>query len=243
MKIPALALVALLTAAPAWAGGDQFGGFEQFADAGSLKPFAKDLGGLLGSGTFHSGRILGYTGFDIGARGVVQFTPSKNNRIFRDKGVKNIVLPWVHVEIGMPLDFSGFVRGINYQGLTVAGGGLSYGIIKGSDKPWTPHLMVTAVANAAVHQHFSATHFGGTAVFSMGVPKFTPFIGGGVDRTKLVVRSSQADVTLNGKNVTALGPRGTAGVRFKPWTFIYINAAYVWLHGQSGAEAGLGLRF
>ena len=222
---------------------DQYGGFRQYADGGSLKPFARDLGGVLGSSTFHSGRSLGFSGFDVGARGGLQFYPDKNDRILRNNGVRAFGLPWVQAEIGMPFKLDGFVRGISYQGLTIAGGGVRYGLLKVSDKPWAPQLLASVVGHSVVHRDFSASHFGGSLVGSMGVPKFTPYLGVGFDRTRLLVRSSTLDPALNGTTVTTTEARCTAGVAVKPWTFVYLHLAYVLMHGQSGADAGAGIRF
>ena len=222
---------------------DQYGGFQQYADGGSLKPFARDLGGVLGAGSFHSARSLGFSGFDVGFRGGMQFSPDKNDRILRNNGVKAFGLPWVQAEIGMPFKLDGFIRGVSYQGLTIAGGGLRYGLLKVSDKPWAPQLLLSGVGHSVVHQYFSASHFGLSLVGSMGIPVFTPYVGAGFDRTRLLVRSSALDPSLNGSTVTTLESRFTAGMQFRPWTFVYMNAAYVLMHGQSGAEAGMGLRF
>lgn len=238
-----LAGLAVFCPRPASAGADQYGGFQQFADSGSLKPFARDLGGILGSATFHSGRSLGFSGFDVGLRGGMQFSPDKNDRILRSNGVGSFGLPWVQADIGMPFKIDGFIRGISYQGLTIAGGGLRWGLLKVSDAPWTPQLLVSVVGHSVVHQHFSASQFGANLVGSMGIPIVTPYVGMGFDRTRLLVRSSTLDPTLNGTTVSTLESRFTTGVQVRPWTFFYIHLAYVLVHGQSGSEAGLGLRF
>lgn len=235
----------LLVLLMGWTGAaraDQYGGFEQYADAGSLKPFARDLGGVLGAASFHSGRSLGFSGFDVGLKGGVQFRPERQDRILRSRGVKMFGFPWVQAEIGMPF-IDGFVRGMSFEGLTVAGGGLRYSLRKVSDVAWTPQLLVSGVAHSVVHQHFSASHVGGSLVVSMGTAKFVPYLGAGVDRTRLVVRSSLADPTLNGNTVTTVGSRFTAGMRLRFWTFVYLNAAGTLLHGQPGAEVGAGVRF
>lgn len=240
-------LLAAISAVPAGATADPYAGFSQFADAGSLKPFARDLGGLLGGATFHDGRSLGFSGFDIGGRYSAQFYPSKGDNIMRHNGVKSFGLPWVQAEIGLPFKIDGFIRGISYQGLTVSGGGIRYGLYSPSDKPWSPQVLVSGLGDTVVHQSFSASHFGGNIVASAGTPFFLPYVGAGVDRTRLVVRTSSLDPTLNGTNVTVTESRFTAGVTLKPKIkdnrFTYVNVAYVLTHGQSGAEAGLGVRF
>ena len=240
-----LLAAALLAAAvvPARAVPDPYGGFSQFADTGSLRPFARDLGGLLGGATFHDGRSLGFSGFDVGARYSAQFYPSKGDNIMRNSGVRSFGLPWVQAEIGLPFKIDGFIRGTSYQGLTVSGGGIRYGVFSPSDKPWTPQVLLSGVGHSVVHQGFSASHFGADVVVSAGTPAFLPYVGAGFDRTRLVVRSSIADPTQNGASVTTTEGRFTAGVRLKPYQFTYVSVAYVMAHGQSGAEAGLGVRF
>lgn len=245
MKTIFAAFLLAVSAAPALASGaaDPYAGFETLADASSLKPFARDLGSLLGAATFHSGRSLGFSGFDVGARYATQFYPSKGNNIMRGKGIRTFGLPWVQAEIGMPFKIDGFIRGISYQGLTVAGGGVRYGLYSASDKPWAPQVLVSGVGHSVVHESFSATHFGADLVFSAGNARFTPYIGGGVDRTRLVVRTSRLDPTLNGTNVTVLASRFTAGISIKPYQFTYLNLAGNYTHGQGGAEASAGVRF
>ena len=243
MKVLICVVLLSAVAAPAFSDADPYAGFSQHADATSLKPFTRDLGGMLGSATFHSGRSLGFSGFDVGARYAFQFYPSKGNNIMRANGVRSFGLPWVQAEIGQAFKIDGFIRGISYQGLTVAGGGLRYGLYSPSDKPWTPQILITGVGHSVVHQAFSASHFGADIVASAGTAELMPFIGGGFDRTRLVVRSSLLDPTLDGRDVTTLESRFTAGVRLKPFQFTYVSLAYNLAHGQSGAEAGLGVRF
>lgn len=233
----------VLLGLPVSAGSDQYGGFEQYADEGSLKPFTRDLGGILGAASFHSGRPLGFSGFDVGARFGGQFRPSAGNQILRRKNVHAFGLPWVQAEIGLPFKLDGFIRGISYQGLTISGGGLRWGIYSASDKPWAPQLLASVVGHSVVHRAFSASHFGASLVCSAGTPLFAPYVGVGFDRTRLVVRSSTLDPTLNGREVTTFEPRYTAGMRLKPFQFTYISLAGTLAHNQPGAEAGLGVRF
>lgn len=242
MRVLLVCILALMSSA-ARAGSDQYGGFEQYADEGSLKPFARDLGGILGSATFHGGRPLGFSGFDVGARFGGQFYPSKGDKILRGRGVRVFGLPWVQAEIGLPFKLDGFIRGISYQGLTIAGGGMRWGLYSASDKPWSPQLLVSAVGHSVVHRAFSASHQGAGLVCSAGNSFFSPFLGAGFDRTRLVARSSLLDPALNGRGVVTFEGRYTAGVRLKPFQFAYLSLAFTRAHAQSGAEAGLGVRF
>lgn len=222
---------------------DQYGGFQRLADSGSIKPFCRDLGGVLGAATFHSGRSLGFSGFDAGLRGGMMFSPDANDRILRNNGVHAFGLPWVQAEIGMPFKIDGFIRGISYQGLTIAGGGLRYGVFSGGDKRWAPQLLIEGSGHSVVHQYFSASHFGANVVASMGIPAFTPYVGGGFDRTRVVVRSSLADPSIDGQTFQTLESRFTAGFTVRPWPFFYINLAANVSHGRRGGEGGIGLHF
>ena len=236
------AALAVLCAAPAGAVVAEFGGFAQYSNSASLKPFTRDLGGLLGSATFSSGRSLGFSGFDVGPSVAAQFYPSKGDTILLNNGVKGFGLPWVHADIGLPFKIDGFIHGISYDGLTVAGGGLRYGLYAPSDKPWTPQVLASLSGDSVVHQDFSASHFSGDLVASMGNARVTPYIGAGFDRTRLEAHVSN-DVALEGTSATTWESRFTAGVRVKPFQFTYIDAAFNYLHGQAAAEAGLGVRF
>jgi len=234
-----LAAAALLF--PALVRATEFGGFYNSATQADLKPFARDLGGLLGSDTFHTGRVLGFSGFDMGGHVAMQFLPDKDDAVMRANGAHPIVLPWAQAEVGLPLKIDGFVRGTNFDGMTAVGGGLRYGLLKVSDEPWKPQILATVVGNTATSQWFTANHLGASLVGSMGNQTFTPYLGAGVDRTRVTV--TDAANVGPGTSVLTLEGRFTAGIQYRPWTFLYADAAYVFMHGQSGAEAGLGMRF
>ncbi|MBI5200479.1 MAG: hypothetical protein HY925_02735 [Elusimicrobia bacterium] len=237
--------LAVLAAGPAFA-ADQFRGFKQYVDRSSLKPFTRDLGGILGSASFHNGRSLGFSGFDLGAHGGIQFRPSAQNQVMRRAGVKAFGLPWVQAEIGLPFRLDGFIRGISYQGITIAGGGLRYGILKASDQPWTFQFLLSSVAHSVVHKDFSASHVGANIVGSIGTPRVAPYLGAGIDRTRVVVRAadySVIDPTFIGADATTLESRFTAGLSVRPTPFIYVQAAMTLAHGIPGMDTGFGIRF
>lgn len=224
----------------AWA-RDQFGDFQRFATASNLKPFARDLGGILGSATFHSGRSLGFSGFDMGMHGGIQLKPDQDDEILNKAGVGVFGIPWVQGEIGLPFRFDGFIRGISFQGITIAGGGLRYGVLKVSDKPYAPQVLVSMVAGSVVHQGFSVSHFGGDLVMSLSVPVLVPYLGLGLDRTRLVVKD--AENVPRGTRILTSESRFTTGFTLKFLQFGYLQGAYTLAHGDSGFDIGLGIRF
>ncbi len=236
-------IVILAVPPRSFAGGDQFGLFKQYVTQASLKPFTRDLGGILGSAAFHNGRSLGFSGFDIGVHGGIQLRPERGNEILRRSGVGAFGLPWVQAEIGMPFRFDGLIRGISFQGLTIAGGGLRYGLLKVSDRPLTPQLLLSTVAHSVAHKDFSASHIGASLVASVGVPMATPYIGLGLDRTRVVVRAADTDPSLVGAVTSTLESHFTAGVSVRPYPFVYVQGAFTLAHGQPGFDTGFGIRF
>jgi len=238
------ALFAVFAACPVFC-MDQFGGFKALADSGSLKPFAWDLGSILGAATFHNGRSLGFKGFDVGVRGGSLLRPRGGDRILRDNGVTTVGMPWVQAESGLPLGVDGYIRGISYQGVTIAGGGLRYGIHQ-SDKVKTFSFLAAASAHSVAHRYFSASHQGLNVISSYLLKRMTAYMGAGADRTRLVVRCiPDSDATQEAKVVTVWGSRFTAGVSVIPFPkdYFYMHGAYTLTAGNSGFEGGFGIRY
>ena len=52
----------------------------------NIRAFTKDLGGLIGSGTYTTGRVLGWGGFQIGPRGSMIFKMSKGEQLHDVRG-------------------------------------------------------------------------------------------------------------------------------------------------------------
>ncbi|MBI4055078.1 MAG: hypothetical protein HY402_02975 [Elusimicrobia bacterium] len=222
---------------------DQFNDFKATIEKRLIKPFARDLGGVLGAGTFHSGRSLGFPGFDVGLHGSFQFKPDPENEVLRKTGADIFGIPWIQAEIGLPFRVDAIVHGISAADVVIAGGGLRYGLWRSQLLRFAPQVSVSAFADAVTHDFFSATHVAGNLVASAGLFFVEPYVGVGVDRTRVEVKSSDKDSTLSGVDETAVSPRVTVGLNLKPFPFVYLHGAYLWLHGQNGAQAGLGLRF
>ena len=124
----ALGAVAL-AAAPLSA--SPFDDFKNQAAQGDLEPFARDFGGLIGATDFHSARLPGPGGFDVGVLGSIQFQPSGDNGALKKAGRDVFGLPLLRGEAGLPLGFSVFMRGLPIPRSTIVGGGLRYQIHKG----------------------------------------------------------------------------------------------------------------
>ncbi|MDO8806363.1 MAG: hypothetical protein Q7R35_18270 [Elusimicrobiota bacterium] len=205
----------------------------------SLKPFARDLGSLLGSGSNQTARPLGFAGFDIGVRGVAQFNPSRGNTVLKKNNLFGFGV--VQAEIGMPYRIDGFVRGGAFEGISVAGGGLRYGLWNVSDEKYKVNAMWVGMANMATHRYFYAIHFNTGVVISINIPVVAPYLGIAYDFTKLEAQNV-ADGTLVGKQVRVSEPRFTAGLRVK-MKLGYLAGGLTYTHDRSLVNASAGFRF
>jgi hypothetical protein len=240
MKKVIIPVLVFILSLPVYA--KQFDGVKTFATESSLKPFARDIGGLVGSGIYTTARSLGFKGFDVSSRVAVQFKPSPGNIIMQQDGVDAFYIPWIQYEMGMFLRLDAFVRGFSHNGLTVSGGGLRWGITKINDAPYAFQLIVVGVAHAMVHESFSATHLGLGLAASWKIPRIMPYLGVGLDRTRLTVKEAPT-ASLLGKTVEVTEPRYTAGINMKLARLLYSTIAFNLLHKEPAFEASLGVRF
>lgn len=236
-KFALLAFAVLL-----WAPCSASAGYDNFyaVTPGALKPFARDIGGLLGSGSNQTARPLGFTGFDIGVRAMAQFKPSHGNTVMKKDNIFGLGL--VQAEIGMPVRIDGFVRAGEFEGVAVAGGGLRYGLWNVSDEKYKINAMLVGMANLAAHRYFYAVHFNTSLVCSLNVPVVAPFIGAGYDFTRLEVQTV-ADASLAGRAVRVSEPRFTAGLRAKMKKYGSLAAALTYTHDRAIVYASAGFRF
>jgi len=206
---------------------------------GALKPFARDIGSLLGSGSNQTARPLGFAGFDIGVRGVAQFNPSRGNTVLRKNNLFGLGV--VQAEIGMPYRIDGFVRGGAFEGISMAGGGLRYGLWNLSDEKYKINAMLVGMANMATHRYFYAVHFNTGLVFSINVPVVAPYLGVAYDFTRFEAQTVN-DASLVGKKVSVSAARFTAGMRLK-LKLGYLAGGITYTHDRSLVNASAGFRF
>ncbi len=204
-----------------------------------LRPFAKDIGGLLGAASNHTARSLGFSGFDMGFRSALQLKPSSGNNVLPAE--KAFGFNYFQAEIGMPYRIDGFVRAGGDEGLVVSAAGLRYGLRAISDQPYYMHAMLETFGSLAAHKHFYAKHFGANLRFSMNMGLAALYAGAGLDNTALTVQNAN-DAALVGKKVSAAEPRYFAGLK-KKVRYGYFSAGYAETHGRGILEGTLGLRF
>ncbi|MDP2866663.1 MAG: hypothetical protein Q8O90_10500 [Elusimicrobiota bacterium] len=206
---------------------------------GALKPFARDIGGLLGSGSNQTARPLGFAGFDIGVRGVAQFNPSRGNTVLKKNNIFGMGV--VQAEIGMPYRIDGFVRGGAFEGISMAGGGLRYGLWNLSDEKYKINAMLVGMANMATHRYFYAIHFNTGLVVSINVPVVAPYLGVAYDFTRFEAQTVN-DASLIGRKVSVSAARFTAGMRVK-LKLGYLAGGITYTHDRSLVNASAGFRF
>src|SRR5208282_1299696 len=125
MRKTLLALVFAATATSARAvQPNPFSGFEQNAASNLLKPFALDLGGVLGGSVVDTGRTYGFPGFWVGGDAILQTRPNSEDLILRDAGVHSFALPMVQAGVGLPFSTDVIVHGVGAYGVTIMGGGV-----------------------------------------------------------------------------------------------------------------------
>lgn len=233
-------VTALLLLFPVLAHADTFSDFKTRVTQGLVKPFALDLGGILGGTSFHNGRNLGVLGFEAGVVGDLQGMPDKDDHILKDAGVKTFGMPVLHAAVGLPYGFDLAVHGLEYSHLSLVGGGLRYqvydpGLVTG----FLPHVGVAFWGDKASHNDFKASHYGLNAAASWNVPFVAPFAGVGLDITRLTVGTSAAVPALAGFSANAVGSRFDAGVDIKLIPFTRITTAFMLLHGMPAGRFSL----
>lgn len=223
--------------------------FAANVSADNVRAFAKDLGGLMGSGTYTTGRVLGWGGFQIGPRASMIFKMSKGKNetthtaLGEREEVGEVYYPWLQADIGMPFRLDGFIRASSYQGMTIAGGGLRWGITRPNEMLGSFQPMLVLSAHSASARDFSATHYNASLVMSMKFKYFVPYIGGGVDYTNLHINQSVSVPELAGETEYAATARATAGLNFKLPSYLDLSLAANYAHYGLGAEASISLRF
>ncbi len=159
----------------------------------------------------------------------------------RDK-VGTVFYPWLQADIGLPFRIDGFIRASSYEGMTIAGGGLRWGITQPNEMLGSLQPMLVVAAHSASARDFSASHYNASLVLSMKIKYFVPYIGGGVDYTTLHVNSVAA-TALAGKREYAATARATVGMNFKLPSYLDLSLAANYAYYGLGAEASLSVRF
>ncbi len=243
-KSLALALVLTVLAPAARAvQPNPFSGFQQRAEGSLLKPFALDLGGLLGAATVDTGRTYGFPGFWVGGDAALQSRPDHNDLIMRDAGVHAFALPMIQAGASLPFKTDLIVHGVGAYGVTVVGGGLRKSLYRTSViDTFLPNVAISAFGDKVNAGPFSAAHGAFNAIATWNFPIIKPFVEAGYDLTRVTVGAAQAPGVV-GMSATANGTRLSGGVDLTLLPFFDLRLAALDLHGIPGGQLGLGFKF
>ena len=220
-----------------------FSGFAQNAAGNLLKPFALDLGGLLGASTVDTGRTYGFPGFWVGGDAAAQSRPDRNDLILRNANVHAFALPMIQVGVGLPFTTDVVVHGVGAYGVTVFGGGVRKSLYRtGLVDTFLPNVSVSAFGDKVNAGPFSASHGAVNATATWNLPIIKPFVEAGYDMTKVTVGAAVTP-GLAGLSATANGTRLAGGIDLTPLPFFDLRLALLELHGIMGGQLGLGFTF
>ncbi len=235
------ALLPLCSPLRSWAG--PFNQFSSLIQAQALKPFALDIGGVLGGAEFDPTAPDGFPGFSLGLVGVAQTAPNSNDIVLKNSGAGAFGLPMVQGTLGLPFHLDVVAHGFSYDGATVLGGGLRYGLFTPSRLLlFLPTVEVSAMGDVINDSAFSMTHLSGDLSAIWRLPIIQPFIGAGFDDTRATINTAQI-AGLDGLAATATGSRLAAGIDITPFPFVDLRGAYMIFHGISGYELNVGVGF
>jgi len=177
----------------------QLTGQAQAVAQSRLDNFSKDLGALMGGGSYHQAESLGILGFDAGIQVPMVKVPD-NDAIMKAAGQDTLGLPILQVEKGLPGGFDILARFTSYSNATLYGVGVRYGLYK-SEVPGIPSVSLQAVYNkldvSSDQNKLSATALTGDAIVSISLPIITPYIGVGIIQTGVNPDSTITSVTSN----------------------------------------------
>ncbi len=210
-----------------------------------LNAFAKDVGSLLGGGSFHQGKALGFPlGVDVGVHGVV-VDLQNDDAILRDDH-SYAQSGWLQAEVGLPANINVIARGGQFVDAKMVGGGLRIGLLTPS-VPLTPAISVSALYDKLNHDYVNAHTWSTNAVLSVDVPFIHPYIGVGWDRTDLKPTDRAFNAAPMGTprdlDATVSGYRGEIGVNLSVIPFTYLNLGVGSANSKTLYHAGLGAKF
>ncbi len=211
----------------------------------ALDALAKDIGSLMGGGSFHEGKALGFPlGIDIGVHGVGVELQDKD-AILRDDDSR-MGAGWLQAEIGLPAKINVIARGGKFEDAKMFGGGLRIGLFTPS-APLMPAVSVTALYDTFKHDYVDANTLTANAVISVDVPFIHPYLGFGWDRTDLDPTDRAFNAapagTPRGMDSSVSGYRGEIGVNISVIPFTYLSLGIGSANSKTLYHAGLGAKF
>jgi len=228
----------------------------------AVGPLLDLFGFYTGGGLYHSAKVHGLGGFDVGVRVLTMMitedqkpdlpypsTSSVNGGVFKNMDL--IALPVLQVSVGLPGSLEATGRFFTYPigegedegNITLIGLGVKYGLIQNMLLPRVAVIATYHYLNVPEEFDFgSVNSISAALIASKGFP-FIDFYGGlGVDFNKLEVDLEIPGLGPIVKRYEKTNFRGNLGIKIKPIPFVFIHADYNF-GGIQGFNAGLGINF
>lgn len=227
-----------------------------------IDPLLDLFGFYTGGGLYHSGKIHGLGGFDVGVRIVTMMVSedqkpdlpypsntSVNGGVF--KGMELVPLPLLQVSVGLPGNLEATGRFFTYPlgedekegNVTLIGLGLKYGLLQSMLLPKVAVIAAYHYLNVPEEFDFgSVSNISAALVVSQGFPFIDVYGGVGVDFNKLDVDLDLPPIGPIKDTYEKTNFRGNVGLKLKPFPLLFIHVDYNFGSVQ-GFNAGLGLSF
>ncbi len=211
----------------------------------AIDALTQDLGALVGGGTFHTGKALGFpVGFDVGVH-VPIVTFQNDDAIMNDDG-SSLAAVIGQVEAGLPGKVNLIGRFGSLADGKIYGGGLRYGILKPS-VPGLPSLSVSGLYNKFIHDYVELVNYSANAVLSLDLPIVHPYIGVAYDSNKLEAtdKAYVGAPLLAPANLESdeSGYRAEVGVNLSIIPFTYVTLGAGLANGREIYHVGAGINF
>jgi hypothetical protein len=229
----------------------------------AIEPLLDLFGFYTGGGLYHSAKVHGIGGFDVGIRVITMMIsedqkpdlPFPGNEaayggIFKD--MELMALPLLQVSVGLPGSLEATGRFFTYPigegedegNITLIGLGVKYGLLQNMLLPRVAVVATYHYLNVPEEFDFgSANSLSAVLVVSKGFPIVDIYGGLGYDYTTLKVDLQFPDpIGPITKEYNKGNFRGNLGIKVKPIPLLFIHADYNF-GGVQGFNMGLGLNF
>ncbi len=219
-----------------------------------IESIVKLFSSLVGSGFVNTASLHNIGGLDIGLRAVITAIPDEFKDIVPDNvpnvkdpltGTNTVPFPFLHASLGLPgnLEITGKFFTVSVAdrpdgNVTLLGGGLKYGLLRGNAA--LPAITLLGGYQTVIVPDEYA--FGNVSTFSLkgyiskGFLIATLYGGGGIDRTNLKI-----DIPgLITRDYEVTYPSFTVGATITPFPLVKVNADYN--HGElKNITVGVGI--
>ena len=228
----------------------------------AVDPLLDLFGYYTGGGLYHTAKVHGLGGFDVGIKLVTMMItddqkpdlPFPNSSEAYGGVFKNtdlMPLPLLQVSVGLPGNLEATGRFFTYPigegedegNITLVGLGVKYGLVQNILLPRVAVVAAYHYLNVPEEFDFgSVNSISAALVASKGFPFIDVYGGIGVDVNKLEIDLELPGLGPVSKKYEKSNFRGNVGLKIKPFPFIFINADYNF-GGVQGFNVGLGLSF